>query len=304
MPKGRYAPRHRGWMFTHFSPDFAPDDFFRRTEWARFIACQWEICPETGRRHCQGYLYGSTPRDLASVSQLFDPHNPHLEPRKGSHQQAVDYCTKEESRAPDCDPFVSGEPPKQGARNDLDQVKADLAEGGLHLAAENNFGAFLKYHKGMEKYLSLIAPTRDPTKDPECYYYWGPAGSGKTSATYELAESKGLELTQIYSCPLQGRTVWFDGFRPGHHGMILLDDYFRQWEATYFLKVLDRYPMLVPVKGGFVNLTNVIIMVTSNYALEDQYPDYVDQNAFRRRFVEIKQFKKLNDPPAKRQKTK
>lgn len=303
-------------MFTNFNASYDPAVWMQRVGWAKYLCGQWEICPTSGRRHFQGYVYGDTPLDLAAVSRKFEGDKPHLEQRKGSHQQAVNYCTKEESRAPDSDPVELGQPPKQGARSDLDAVKRTLDEQGLAEAAQQHFGTFIRYHRGLEKYLLLSAKPRDPSIEPENYYFWGAPGTGKSRAAYDLAAERGIQCCTL---SLSGSSPWFDNYQPGVHGMILLDDYKSVWAATFFLRLTDRYPMMVPTKGGHVQLGNVIIVVTSNYPLEQQYPTYAEhlengQDAFRRRFKQIRQFKTLKEkkrpreeeneevPPEKRQK--
>lgn len=292
-------------MFTFFPKDgvFEPAKCFESSEWITYLCGQFEKCPKTQRRHFQGYVHGRSALGLLSVKKELGLPDCHLEVRRGTHEEARDYCLKEETRCDGEDSVELGDPPRQGTRTDLDHIRKVLDEGGLTSAFEEDFSSCVRYYRGFEKYLSLPGDPRDPSQDPECYYFYGPPGSGKTRAAYELAASKGYGFGQCYSCPLQGRTVWFDGFRPRHHRMILLDDYYRQWDPTYFLRFLDRYPLQVPVKGGFVSLPNVIIVVTSNYALEDQYPEYVDQQAFRRRFTKITKFGNPVHNPNKKQKT-
>lgn len=71
---------------------------------------------------------------------------------------------------------------------------------------------------------------------------------------------------------------------------MLLDDYYHNWPVTFLLRLLDRYPMILPTKGGHVHMGNCSIYITSNIPLEQQYPNYPDQAALRRRFKEIKHF--------------
>jgi len=123
------------------------------------------------------------------------------------------------------------------------------------------------------------------------YYFWGAAGSGKTRQVYDQFDDVG----ELYSAPLSpnGGAVWFDGYVNTYHKAILLDDYYHNYKLTFFLQLLDRYPMKLPVKGGFADIGNVDIYITSNISLENQYPNAPDQQAIRRRFTEVRHFATL-----------
>lgn len=292
-------------MLTYNVPDDGGDEvwnpraWFGSSEWVVYLCGQYEKAPSTGQLHFQGYVHGRTAIGLQSLKKELGLTTVHLEVRRGTHAEARAYCTKEESRAPGQDPLELGDPPRQGSRSDLSACKQYLDSGGLAEVFEKDFSSGVRFYRGFEKYLNYTAKSRDPDEEPVCYYSWGAPGSGKTRAVYAYAAEHGLK---VYPCPLQGRTIWFDGFRPGYHGLILLDDYYRNWDPTYFLRFTDRYPLQVPVKGGFVELPNVVIWVTSNYALEDQYPDYVNQEAFRRRFKQVYHYDEIG-PRNKKQKT-
>ncbi len=292
--------RFRNWMFTHFyevageetqPPAWGASRAFESSDWILFLCGQDEICPETQRRHFQGYVHGRSALGIRSVQEQLGLPNIHLEVRRGRHEEALDYCTKIESRAPGADPVILGDPPRQGARKDLDEIKGILdTNRDIRSAFEHDFTSTVRYYRGFEKYLSTLGRARNPEEEPECYYYHGASGAGKTRAAYDLASER---ETKTYAVSISGSNRWFDGYVPGHHGVILIDDYKSNWPATFFLNLLDRYPMLLPVKGAFVKIGKAVIIVTSNYPLEAQYPDYPDQNALRRRFTQIVYFNKL-----------
>ena len=60
-----------------------------------------------------------------------------------------------------------------------------------------------------------------------------------------------------------GGDRWFDGFRG--HKYALFDDFDgSQIEFRKLLRLLDKYPMQVPIKGGFTNWNPRKIFITSN----------------------------------------
>lgn len=303
------SKRFRNWMFTYYpKPDstWTPESCFERSEWILFLCGQFERCPETGRRHFQGYLHGRSSLGLKSVQREIGLPGCHLAVRRGTHEEAVDYCTKEESREPGEVPYVLGDAPQQGARNDLAAVRKVLDDQrSLRGAFDFDFVATCKYYRAFERYLGTCGEPRDPDDAPEVHYYWGEPGTGKTKEAYRIAQDRG---TQVYPVPISGKDRWFNGYQPGYHGVILLDDYFQNWSSTFFLQFIDRYPMQLPTKGGFVDMGKALIIITSNIPLGEQYPQYPTQEAITRRFTLVKHFGKIGVtavcPSAKRQKTK
>lgn len=102
-------PRVRCWCFTWFPPvpegphaqvvslqdglnhlaTLSEDPDFR------YIIAGEEVCPETGRAHLQGYVEFHRAFSLTSVKDAFGWPTAHFEPRRGTQEQAIDYCKKE-----------------------------------------------------------------------------------------------------------------------------------------------------------------------------------------------------------------
>lgn len=74
----------------------------------RFIAFQEEIAPDTGRRHFQGYVQFRTRVGQREAKRRLGSERVHVEPRRGTHEQATAYCSKDETRAPGTAPFNAG----------------------------------------------------------------------------------------------------------------------------------------------------------------------------------------------------
>ena len=272
--------------------DWNPIQWFNLSNWCRFIAVQCERCPETNRLHWQTYVYGRTALGMEAVKRELGMPTVHLDQRKGTHQQALDYCTKTESRVPGCVPYVLGDPPEQGRRTDLDHLRDAAQTHGLLGCFDADFGAAVRFHRGLEKYLSLYGERRTKDAPQWCAFYYGPPGTGKTREVFSSVD----DSDTIYIVPTSSAQPWFDGYRPGYHKVILIDDYRGQWSVPFFLQLLDRYPLMLPVKGSHVQMGVARIYVTSNLTIEECYPN-VDKStiaAMRRRFAEIVHFKELN----------
>lgn len=111
---------------------------------------------------------------------------------------------------------------------------------------------------------------------------WGAPGTGKTRHVYDYHNHE-----KIYK---HDGGSWFDGYQA--HDVVLFDDFTgSDFKLTYLLKLCDRYPMRVPIKGDFVQFVPRVIYFTSNKDPKEWYIDALPahQEAFFRRVSEIKE---------------
>lgn len=133
----------RSVCFTLFSdsvPEF-PD-------YVRYAIYQREKSPTTGALHYQGYMEFTKPVKFGGLKK-WSP-TAHFEERKGTRDQARDYCRKEESRveAPvEFGEFGAG----QGRRTDLAAACELVKESGAKRVAEEMPEVFVKFHKGLKE---------------------------------------------------------------------------------------------------------------------------------------------------------
>lgn len=222
-----------------------------------FVAWGVERGQQEQTPHLQGLVCLRNRKRLAQVKRLLGSDRIHLEVMRGTIQEALDYCLKD-----DGEHFQLGTMPTgQGSRSDLVALKNDI-DSGKRVAeiADSHFTPFLKYHKGINLYFSLKAKKR--SWETLNVVYWGRTGAGKTKAVHDNA-------TDLYIHP---GGQWFDGYMG--QTQVLFDDYGgSEFKLTYFLKLLDRYPMSVPIKGSFVNWAPYEIYITSNRDPYDWYPN-------------------------------
>lgn len=83
---------------------------------------------------------------------------------------------------------------------------------------------------------------------------WGKAGTGKTRYCY-------AKSPDLYSVP-DAELKWFDGY--AGEEAILIDDYRGDAPISFILKLLDIYPLRLPVKGEFIPIRAKTIYITSN----------------------------------------
>lgn len=253
----------------------------------RYIVAGREVCPTTGRTHLQGYVEFPRPRRLGGIKGLFNRSDIHLEPRHGTKQQAIEYAKKD-----DCIFIEAGDSgTSQGRRTDLDEVKTTLdSTRSLSIVSQMHFGSFLRYHKGIQSYLSLNAQQR--SSKSQVIWKFGPTGCGKSMGV--LAESRNFCQGSVWWSGDPSLT-WFEGYT-GEKGAII-DDYGGGAKFDFLLRLLDRYPLRVPVKGSSCNWAPVYIWITSNFHPSHYHGDEPNFDALMRRIDLLEDFYDVDFSP-------
>lgn len=202
-----------------------------------------------GTPHLQGYTELKKKTRFTTIKGIFT--RAHIEPRKGTQQEALTYCKKEKN-------FIEiGEPRKQGARVDLDKVRTIALDEGMR-AVTARFN--LQQIKVAEKYLQYNEEARE--FKPNVIWLWGPTGSGKSRRARELCDD------DVFT--KNSGNKWWDGY--DSHASIIIDDFRPSWwDLTYMLALLDRYPMYVEIKGGGRQMLARTMIVTSAFPPEKCY---------------------------------
>lgn len=259
--------------------NYTTDDIYKLRELENSDAVCYIICGlesgESGTPHVQGFVQLERKKTLAGVKSLLGSNRYHVEIRRGTPEQASEYCKKDG----DYFEFGSIRTTGQGHRSDLARVKTMLDEGAsISDIADNCFEAFLKYGKGIQLYRDIRTGHRQwPT---QVIWLWGKTGSGKSRLAFE--ESMRMcngSVSYIGDASLK----WFDPYR-GEKGVVL-DDFDGSAPLPLLLRVFDRYPLRVPIKGGFVEFQARYIWVTSNRSPEELYGSDFQYDALMRRLT-------------------
>lgn len=184
----------------------------------------------------------------------------HIEPMYGEPEDSLKYCTKE-----DKDAFQFGVLPQPGKRNDLIHTVEQVQKGATlrQIANGDVEGAscLVKYTKGLTALRGLTVRPRNPSSPPNVFWLYGATGIGKTRSAYEFGQSLyGDQDASIWIS--SGSLQWFDGY--DGQPFVILDDFRpKHCEFSFFLRLLDRYPLRVPIKGGFVEWNPTYIFITT-----------------------------------------
>lgn len=141
-------------------------------------------------------------------------------------------------------------------------------------------GAFLKWGHNMVKLSMMYNPPKERDFKTEVFYYYGEPGVGKSRRAKEEAMATN---EPIY---YKSRGQWWDFYK--NHENVIIDDFYGWIPYDEMLKICDRYPYQVPVKGGYNIFNSKRIWITSNKPIEEIYhfPGY-EATALRRRMTRI-----------------
>lgn len=275
------AYKYRAHVWTWFPPD--PPGAEDRGAWdalaealinrvqrhpkVAYTLFQLEQCPTTNRLHFQGY--SETGGAKATIGQLRVAYGDgvHVERRNGTHQQATDYVTKTETKV--YGPWEWGvhTPPgprkrKQRMADALDMVRAGAPD---ILVAQAQPAVWLQFNRALTRYRGIVTETPRTWKT-KVYWYYGGTGVGKTRLAMLMTRARGWIAPDN-----TGR--WFDTY--AGEPDVIFDDFSGEDAGhpprNLFLRLFDRYPMKVPIKGGFVNWAPKRVFITSNGHPGDLY---------------------------------
>lgn len=115
----------------------------------KYIIAQLEECPKTKKDHIQGYIELTKRFRFKSLKKMLG-ETVHIENRKGTQKQAIEYCSKTETQKEP--PIELGKKNKQGKRNDLQEIAQQLKQQTpIEIIAENYPTQYIMYYKGLNQ---------------------------------------------------------------------------------------------------------------------------------------------------------
>lgn len=238
---------------------------------------------EKGTLHLQGYVEMKKQYRFGTIKKMFG-NGYHIEARRGSQEEAIKYCKK------DGDFFEFGKKASQGKRSDLERVKEMLFVEKKNIKEVLLECTSYQALRGAQ-ILNVYKEPRLEDIPKEVLWFWGPTGTGKTrTAVAEAGSDKWISGENL---------KWFDGYYGQE--VAILDDFRKDFCTYHFLlRILDRYPLKVPVKGSFVDWEPKKIYITSCFHPEGTYRTREDIDQLIRRISVIKEFKKVEEEQPKK----
>lgn len=264
----------RAACITWFSTDVPMDIWDDRIQ---YIAYGKEICPTTGKQHLQMWAYCKTPQRFTAWKKLFP--GCHIERMRGTFANNDDYCSKESDLV-----CIGEKPMGNGERRcDLlvkDAIDADPTKPLAQIYEETENIAAIRYDRAFEKYRLYKRCKTIPINEPvEVIFIYGLPGSGKTRYVFDTEPD-------VYEVPFGMH--WFDGYE-GQEAVLfdnLRPDDIK--DKGFFLRLIDRYRVQVPIKGGFTYWKPKRVYITTVNA-QDRFANLFDDvNEFYRRITVFK----------------
>jgi len=257
----------RSWCFTDNNYTGFPPEM---TDKMRYMVFQCELGEETGTPHLQGYIEFLEP---VRMPKKFLPRA-HWEKKIATREDARKYCMKDDTRDEILEhpgPFEFGTwDTCQGQRTDLIEfnnfikiekpTEYEILERFPNMVFNN-----LRYVQHVQRVMRNKFDRRDPNNPPIITCYYGPSGAGKTRRAFE-------ELGP--ECYIKTSTTkeWWQGYEG--QKQVLIDEADKGFlKLCDFLHILDRYPVIVNVKGGDCQFNPTHITLTANKHPAFWYPN-------------------------------
>lgn len=267
MPKQlTRSQRSRGWCFT--LNNFTVQDIeLIDSAPVQYVIYGKEV-GDSGTPHLQGYVHYKCQVTAGHVKATIGTRC-HIEIRRGSLKQAIDYCKKDGN-------FTEHGHIRIANENKWTDV-IQLAEQGQVDVIKDEYPTLYFLHK--QRILELDEHQVEPfSDDPKNHFEWwyGPTGTGKSRTFWE-------QYPEHYDKSI---TKWWDGYQ--HQEVTLIEEADPkkcEHMAYYFKRWCDHYPFRAEVKFGHLNnIRPNKIIVTSNYTIKECFPDQQDYEPLMRRF--------------------
>lgn len=251
---------NKHWCFTWNNPTIALSDLKALIEskgWKLIYGIYQEEIGSALNYHIQGYIEldkHATVRELRAINGAI-----HWEKRKGSREQARDYCRKLETRKPNTTPLedgiwlanINGLGP--GLRRMVESAQDGERLGDI---VDADPETFVRYRGGIEQLVARAQRKRHRAELRDVKIVWiiGASGSGKSMAVYNHIKNREFYRKRNHKwwSGYEGEPiVWWDDFSP------------RDVDFTDLLAYLDRYGVEGETKGGHVQLIYTEIYITS-----------------------------------------
>ncbi|AJD07533.1 replication-associated protein [Sewage-associated circular DNA virus-20] len=268
--------RSRNYVFTVNNYDDEDEHQCWAMPWevkdCKYICVGKEI-GESGTPHLQGYICFTQLKSLNQLKGFFP--SAHFETKRGTHQQAADYCKK------DGDFFEWGTLPVDdcgsagaAAMDELMGHTIECIRNGDYKGIPNAATHFIK----AAEYRVLKEQQQDrnlATLDTLTHQWrWGKAGCGKSKPARDANPDAYLKMCN----------KWWDGYTGQE--VVIIEDFDPDHKClVHHLKIwADRYAFPAEVKGGKIDIRPKTIIITSNYHPRDIFDREPDLEAIMRRF--------------------
>lgn len=192
----------------------------------KYIIIQGELCKE-GKKHIQGFIQLIGRKRIEQIKKFFGDNTLHIEQRRGTVEQARDYCKEEKNgRWRDYEEYGEITLKEQGKRNDLNEITDRLKNGetfkDLIYDEEINKINIAKYTKYIKEVINVV-------KD-------------KTIRESLIKDYEGVEwqewqqnILNIIDNKVDNRKIYWIKDTEGNKGKSYLSKYLQLSKDTYYI---------------------------------------------------------------------
>lgn len=263
----------RGFCFTFNTFDEDTETWLQESVEAQYLVYGYELAPTTGRPHFQGYVYFHNPRTLSGVRKDFA--GAHVEEARGAPEQNFDYCSKDGLY------FQRGKRPmsqkeKGAAEEDRWREARQFALAGEFANIPDDL--YIRYQSSFKRIRREDVKRPDDLAPRATYgvWIWGPSGTGKSH----------MARTQYGDVYLKDLNKWWDGYDQEKN--VVIDEIAPEhavYMTSFIKRWADRWAFSAEMKGGRTVIRPNLLIITSNYSVDQVFAQYpIDLEAIRRRF--------------------
>ena len=268
--------RSRGWFMTLWdtSPERVTDlrDRFDTDDKCEYAVCGREQTPTTGKEHLHVIAYYENAISRKGVMNRieFKKGEGQIDPQRGSHKQASDYCEKDGDIAFVVGVIPTGEnTPRSAWDLILDMVEAGATDTEIMRAYPAQYARCYGGIGNMR--MTALADGLNEYHPVEVTYLYGGTGSGKTRSVLDGMAEHPRDVFRItdYKHP-------FDNYRG--QKIIMFEEFRSSLPIEQMLNYLDCRRMELPCRySNKVSGWDTVYLVT-NIAPEEQYRTVQDRH--------------------------
>ena len=288
MSEGRY----RNWCFTinNFTEEDEKDVIFMIETLARAGIAEHEV-GDQGTLHIQGYVQFPNPIRFNTIKELIK--RAHIEPAKGSWKENFLYCSKDNTviviKGHQLSEISLEERERKRLKTNWDEVLDDAKVLSKEEFSVKYPKIWILYRDKIEKVMIDVAMrhviTWSGNLQQKNFWLYGDPGVGKSRWA-----ANQVPYFQMYK---KNFNKWWDGFSVLDTKLVVIENY-PGGDAgntlVYHMKIwADRFPFIGECKGShmLLNPGKFILIITSNFSIDQCFKNPIDVEAIKRRFTEV-----------------
>jgi hypothetical protein len=270
-------------VFTLNNPKLEPKDFLEKAKFykdLRFIVFQYEVGKTRNVKHFQGYLELKTHKSFKKLNEELFENLAHLESRRGSQSEAINYCTDKTKQLVTKETFEWGN--KKIDYSTFNKENSEIPENKEEqwIFIENkiiskkykslndihdDFPYLVIHHSNklqelLNKYNPIDFFNLIPAK---VIWLYGESGAGKSCYTDQLLEEKNYKNEDLTFLKSDKETILWFNLSDENKKVLIVEELRSEWpKYNSLINWIDKKTFL-PVKGALIRNNYELIIINS-----------------------------------------